>query len=118
MTPTDDTLGTVILVTHDGMGSATAPLQHQLLKTYLALLLENGMTPDAICFYTEGVKMTIAESPVLQELRALAARGTHLIVCQTCLNYYAIADQRAVGIVGGMADILEAQWRAKKVITI
>jgi hypothetical protein len=38
-------------------------------------------------------------------------------VCSTCLNYLKLADQRQVGIVGSMADIIEAQWRADKVIT-
>lgn len=109
---------TVIAVTHDGMGSATAPLQHRLLKNYLTLLLENEMLPEAICFYGEGVRMVIDSSPVLEELRALAAKGVHLIVCVTCISYYDYREQHAIGIAGSMADILEAQWRADKVITL
>jgi intracellular sulfur oxidation DsrE/DsrF family protein len=111
-------LATVILVTHDGMGSATAPLQHRLFKTYLAMLLENEMLPTAICFYGEGIQMVLETSPVLEELRALEQKGVHLVVCTTCLTYYDHADQRAVGISGSMADIVEAQWRADKVITL
>jgi len=34
------------------------------------------------------------------------------------LNYYHLAEKVQVGIVGGMADILEAQWQADKVITL
>jgi len=109
---------TVIVVNHDGMGSATAPLQHQLLKTYLTRLLENEMLPMAICFYTEGVKMVVEGTPVLKELQALERRGVQLIICDTCLNYYDLADKRVVGVVGRMADIAEAQWRAEKVITL
>lgn len=113
-----DTPTTVILVSHDGMGSATAPLQHRLFKTYLGMLLENEMLPQAICFYGEGVQMVIKGSPVLEELRALAAQGVHLIACNTCLTYYNYVNERAVGIAGSMADIVEAQWRAEKVITL
>jgi hypothetical protein len=109
---------TVIVVTHDGMGSATAPLQHRLLKNYLAILLENEMLPAAICFYGEGVRMVIDSSPVLEELESLAAQGVYLITCTTCLNYYDYTDRRTVGIAGSMADIVEAQWRADKVITL
>jgi intracellular sulfur oxidation DsrE/DsrF family protein len=109
---------TVILVTHDGMGSATAPLQHRLFKTYLAMLLENEMLPQAICFYGEGIQMVLHGSPALEELRALEAKGVHLIVCHTCLTYYGHVEDRAVGIVGSMADIVEAEWRADKVITL
>ncbi len=109
---------TVVVVTHDGMGSATAPLQHRLLKTYLTLLLENGMLPEAICFYGEGVRMVVDSSPVLEELQALADRGVYLIACETCLHYYDYLERRAVGVVGSMSDIVEAQWRAEKVITL
>jgi intracellular sulfur oxidation DsrE/DsrF family protein len=109
---------TVILVTHDGMGSATAPLQHRLLKNYLTMLLDNEMIPTAICFYGEGVRMVIDSSPVLEELHALQEKGVHLVVCNTCLNYYDHVEQRAVGIAGSMADIVEAQWQADKVITL
>jgi intracellular sulfur oxidation DsrE/DsrF family protein len=109
---------TVILVTHDGMGSATAPLQHRLLKNYLTMLLDNDMMPSAICFYGEGVRMVIDSSPVLEELRALEEKGVDLVICNTCLHYYDHVEQRVIGIPGSMADIVEAQWRAEKVITL
>jgi hypothetical protein len=34
------------------------------------------------------------------------------------VNYYELSEKVRVGIIGGMADILEAQLRASKVITI
>ena len=57
-------------------------------------------------------------SPVLEQLRALEAKGVRLIVCNTCLNHYNLTDAVRVGIVGRMTDIIEAQWQAEKVITI
>jgi intracellular sulfur oxidation DsrE/DsrF family protein len=109
---------TVLVINHDGMGSATAPLQHRLLKNYLTILLENEMLPTAICFYGEGVRMILDSSPVLEELQAMAAQGVDLVVCTTCLNYYDYDVERAIGVVGSMADIVEVQWRADKVITL
>jgi hypothetical protein len=41
-----------------------------------------------------------------------------LIVCSTCLNYFGLSQAIEVGIVGGMPDIIEAQIRAAKVITL
>lgn len=118
MTLAPQNSSTVILVTNDGMGQAERPLQHKLIETYLNLLYENNILPAAICFYTEGVKLVVEGSPVLNLLQSLEAKGVHLIICSTCLNYYGLSDQVQVGIVGGMTDIIEAQWRAKKVITI
>jgi hypothetical protein len=109
---------TVILITRNGMGEGEPALQQKLIQTYLKLLDENNILPAVICFYTEGVRMVVEGSPVLDTLQALESRGARLVLCSTCLNYYNLADQVRVGIVGGMADILEAQIRAGKVITI
>jgi intracellular sulfur oxidation DsrE/DsrF family protein len=71
-----------------------------------------------ICFYTDGVKLVTSGSPVLEQLKQMEAKGVRLIVCSTCLDAMGLADQVQVGIVGGMPDIIEAQVRARKVITI
>ncbi|HOA23905.1 MAG TPA: DsrE family protein [Aggregatilineales bacterium] len=110
---------TVLLVTRNGIGSTTdADLQHRLAKTYFGLLAEHDILPNAICFYTDGVRLVCEGSPVLDELRALEAKGVRLIICSTCLNAFGLKDSVAVGIVGGMPDIVDAQWRADKVITL
>jgi selenium metabolism protein YedF len=108
----------VILITRDGMGSADITLQQRLLNTYLSLLLENGTLPDAICFYTDGVKLVVEGSPILEQLSQIEKKGVRLIICSTCLNYFGLTDKVRVGIIGGMPDILEAQTRADKVITL
>ena len=109
---------TVLLVTRNGMGEAEPALQQKLITTYFKLLDEHSILPGAICFYTEGVRLVVAGSPVLEALRSLEAKGVRLILCSTCLNYYQLSDKVAVGIVGGMADIIEAQRQAGKVITL
>jgi intracellular sulfur oxidation DsrE/DsrF family protein len=108
----------IILITKEGMGSADTALQHKVLDTYLRLLVENDSLPAAICFYTEGVKLVVAGSPFLERLSQLEKRGVRLIVCSTCLNYFELTDKVQVGIIGGMPDILEAQIKASKVITL
>lgn len=119
MTITDNRQpSTVILINKDGMGQAESGLQHKVLRTYLTLLLENGALPGAICLYTAGVKLVCEGSPVLEQLVELEERGVHLIVCLTCLKHYELESQVKVGVVGGMADIIAAQWQADKVITI
>ena len=109
---------TVILVTRNGMGHGDPQLQLKLIHTYLRLLDENQILPAAICFYTDGVRLVVHGSPVLDTLRSLQAKGVRLILCNTCLNFYNLSDQVAVGIVGGMTDIIEAQRRAARVISL
>ena len=109
---------TVILVTNNGMGRADEKLQLLLFNKYVELLLQNKNLPAAFCFYTDAVKLTCEGSSVIEQLRLLESRGVRLIICSTCLNYFNLNDKVQVGIVGGMGDIIEAQMKAEKVITI
>jgi len=118
MTKESPFANTVILITREGMGSADAPLQQKLLNTYLGLLLESGSLPDAICFYTDGVKLVIEGSPLLERLSEIEKRDVRLVIYSTCLNYFGLTDKVRVGIVGGMPDIIDAQAKADKVITL
>jgi intracellular sulfur oxidation DsrE/DsrF family protein len=100
------------------MGEADSELQTKLIQTYFRLINEADTLPAVICFYAEGVQLVVEGSPVLDSLKALEDKGVHLIICNTCLNFYKLADKVAVGIEGGMTDIIEAQRRAAKVITL
>ncbi len=118
MAKVDDSKSVLIQVIHDGMGAADPALQRNLLQKYLLLLQENNNLPGAICFYTSGVKMVVEGSPVLEVLQSLEARGVRLIVCKTCLDHFNLLQKVRVGIVGGMGDIIAAQWLADKVISL
>jgi len=109
---------TIIQITNNGMGKADEALQQKLVGKYLELIQLNDTLPNAICFYTDGVKLVVEGSPVLEQLKSLEVKGVRLIVCSTCLEYFNLIDKVQVGIVGGMTDIIEAQAQAMKVITL
>jgi len=109
---------TTILVTRNGMGEADFELQSKLINTYFRLLNENDILPAVICFYADGVKLVVNGSPVLDTLKSLEEKGVRLVLCNTCLNFYGLAEKVQVGVVGGMGDIIEAQVKASKVFTI
>ena len=108
----------VLLFTRNGMGDAPAELRQRLTVKFLGLLADSGSRPAKILFYTEGVKLACNGSPALEPLRALEAQGVELVLCQTCLDFYELQDQVAVGVVGGMPDIIEAMRLAEKVIAL
>ena len=109
---------TVLLFTRYGMGDAPAELQALLAGKFLSLIDEAGVLPAKMLFYADGVKLACEGSPVLEQLRALATRGVELILCQTCLDYYDLRERVAVGVVGGMPDIIEAMSQADKVVSL
>ncbi len=107
-----------IVFNHQGMGQADPELTKKLAVSYLNMLDLDDRLPQTICFYAEGVKLAVKGSPVLEELQSLADKGVKLIVCTTCLNFFELLADLAVGEAGGMKDIVEAQWVAEKVITL
>ncbi len=109
---------TVLVFTRYGLGEAPAELQQRLAGKFLSLIDNEATLPAKILFYTEGVRLACTDSPVIGQLRALQARGVELILCSTCLEYYGLIDRVAVGIVGGMPDIIEAMQLANKVINL
>jgi len=109
---------TTVLITRQGMGQADPELQTVLMESYLRSLNDSPQKPADICFYAEGVFLVIEGSPVLHLLKLLENKGVRLTVCTTCLNYYQIADIVAVGRKATMVDIVAAQMKAQKVITI
>ena len=109
---------TVILLTREGLGSGAPELQLALLGKYLGLLLAGGLTPRALCFYTEGVHLVCEGSSLLEALRLLEQHGCRLLVCTTCLEFYGLKDKLRVGTACAMPDILSAQLEAAKVITV
>lgn len=108
----------VVIVTNAGLGQGDPALSRKMIGVYLRTLAEMPMKPAAIAFYTAGVQLVVDDSPCLAELRALAATGVRLVSCRTCLEFYGLIDRVAVGEVGNMAQVVELQARAAKVVTV
>lgn len=109
---------TVLLFTRYGLGEGPQELQQLMAGKFLGLLNDSGNLPAKILFYTDGVKLACNDSPVLESLRKLQARGVEMILCSTCLDYFGLTDRVAVGIVGGMPDIIEVMGKAQKVVSL
>jgi hypothetical protein len=110
---------TVFVFTTNGLGQTdNVELKLKLTKKFLALLADADPLPAQICFYTDGVKLCVNGSPVLDELRALAEKGVELVLCATCLETFGLRGQVAVGVVGGMGDIIAAITNADNTITL
>lgn len=109
---------TVLLFTRNGLGEASAELQSKLAQRFLSLITESGLLPAKILFYTDGVKLACAGSPIIEQLKQLETKDVELVLCKTCLDYYGLGDKVEEGIVGGMPDIIEAITKAEKVISL
>ena len=109
---------TIYLFTRFGLAEGPAELQLALAVKMLGLVEASGERPAKILFYTQGVRLACKGSPVVETLQKMAAAGTELVLCKTCLDYLNLADQVEVGVVGGMPDIVTAMHAAEKVISL
>lgn len=108
----------VIYVASDRMGEGNDELGNVLMKGYFYTLTERTPYPKALLFVNGGIKMTVETSPVLEHLRALEEKGVEILSCGTCLDYYNMKDQLAVGGVTNMYTIVDTMNGAKKTIKV
>ena len=87
-----------------------------LMKSFLFAVGQLPQLPKTMLFYNGGAKLTVKGSASLEDLKSLEAQGVEILTCGTCLNFYGLADQLAVGGVTNMYSIVETLANAGKVI--
>lgn len=108
----------VIAISSDSMGRGDEDLGKALLRSYLHTLTEVEPRPDTMVFFNDGVRLAVVGSPAVEDLEAIAARGTRLLLCGTCLTTFGLKDHVAVGEVSNMYAISETMLRAASVINL
>jgi hypothetical protein len=112
---------TVFLVTRNGLGSVAADdaaFGVEMFDSFLHALESELDSVEAICFYTEGVRLVTRGSRALPGLQLLAGLGARLVACRTCLARYGLLDDVAVGEIGTMKDIVRLMTTAGRVVTV
>ena len=107
---------TVLAITSQGLGRGDEELGRNLAVNFLRTLAFGDDVPGIIVCYNEGVKLAEQGSPAVPMLEALVQKGTDVVLCGTCVKYFALADRVAVGRVGDMQGIVAALLAAEKVI--
>ena len=111
--------GYAVFVGKDVVGAGDRELGYNLMKMALYTLAQSDSVPAHVLFMNDGVKLPAGEEQqVIDSLMSLIEKGSFVLVCGTCLNYYGLADRLKVGTVSNMYDIMSAMQRADKVITL
>lgn len=97
----------VVMISKDYVGEGSEDLGRILMKGYLYTLTEVEPLPKALLFVNSGIRLTCEGSDVLENLRVLEQKGVEILSCGTCLDYFQLKSQLAVGGVGNMYSIVE-----------
>ena len=108
---------TIILISKDKLGTGDDFLGGQLMLNFLKTLKEMGKSLWRLVFLNSGVKLTIAGAESLPLIQELAGQGVSVLVCGTCLNHFALLEQKKVGETTNMLDIVTSLQVADKVIS-
>lgn len=109
--------GAVYFITTNSLGQGSPDLGEVLMKSLMVTLTQQK-PPASVLLLNTGVYMAVEGSSVLEQLQMLAAAGTEILVCGTCLNYYKIIEKLAVGTVSNMAEINSRLNGPQKVVSI
>lgn len=108
----------LVFIPADILGNGDDELGKKLMKSFVATLKEMGKELWRIVLVNGGVRLTVPDSPCLEDLKALEAAGVSILVCGTCLQHFGLVEQKQVGETTNMLDIVTSLQTASKVIRV
>jgi selenium metabolism protein YedF len=108
--------GYILYLNRETMGDGDEQLGKVLLKAFLQTLPELEELPSNIILVNGAVRLAIRGAASLAALEKLAAAGCKLLVCGTCLDFYNLKDEVAVGRVSNMFEIAGLLTGPKSVV--
>ncbi len=106
----------VVFIESDSIGRGSEELGRILMRSFLHTLAEAEFKAAKIILVNSGVKLTCEGSEVLEDLRRLSDRGTEVLSCGTCLDYFGLKTKLQVGRISNMYEILSSLAQAEKVL--
>jgi len=107
----------IYVISSDSMGSGSSELGWALLQTYVTTIAEIAPLPSHILLYNAGVKLSTREGKALEALQALEEKGVTIWICGTCLEFFKLEEERRVGSITNMYDIMNTMVTAAKVVS-
>jgi len=106
----------VVAITSDKMGEGDVELGQLLISNFIKALKDLDKLPQHIVFYNKGVTLAVKDSPVIKHIKDLEKMGVEIHLCATCVNYYKIENNVAVGNLSNMYSIAEVMASAGNIV--
>jgi len=87
-----------------------------LSNGFLTAIEELPERKSSIVLISNGVKLAIKKSYVLNRLKNLEGKGFNILICGTCLDYFRIREKVDVGKISNALEIMNCMTEAEKVI--
>jgi selenium metabolism protein YedF len=105
--------GATVLIKAREIGAGDPQLGALLMRGFLHTLTEAETLPARVILMNGGVHLAVEGADTLASLVNLAHQGVEVLACGTCLEFYAVKDNLAVGRVTNMYEIAELLQRGQ-----
>ena len=102
------TSGRVLMIKNEFLGDGNDELGKVLMKGFLYTVTETKPYPEKVVLLNSAIKLSTINEETVVHLKKLEEAGTKIYSCGTCLNYYDLADQLKVGVIGNMYDVVDS----------
>ncbi|MGB5824795.1 MAG: sulfurtransferase-like selenium metabolism protein YedF [Proteocatella sp.] len=109
---------TVLMIKSEYLGQGNDELGKVLMKGFLYTITETRPYPEKVVLLNSAIKLSTVNEETVLHLQKLEQAGTKVYSCGTCLNYYELAEQLKVGVIGNMYDVVESLMGTANRITI
>ena len=98
----------LLLISGSTLGRGNDEVGAILMEKLMTHMAQSDAHPKTVFFYNTGVRLTPEGSPILPYLQALRVKGTRLLACGTCLDYFKIrpADGIEPSTMKAMVELL------------
>ena len=98
----------IFLIQSEGLGRGDERLGSILMINFLRFLGESQDKPSGMIFWNTGVRLLCQGSKLLEPLKRLEKQGVELLACTTCLEYFELTDELAVGKPTNMVKTIQS----------
>ncbi len=106
------------IVGSDTLGKGDDIIGHKLMNAFFNVSADYEQVPASIFFMNTAAKLCVEGADALAALQKLEEKGTEIIVCGTCLDFFGIKDKLAVGRIGSMHDLIGIYHKQTEVISL
>ena len=98
------------------LGNGDEALGRFLMRAFLKTLLDMETKPNRVVLINSGVQLASEGSEALEHLKGLSEKGTEILACGTCLDFYKLKEKMEVGRISNMFEIMESLLEADQVL--
>ena len=110
--------GKTLFFSSDQVGRGDETLGRLLVRGLLYTLSEMEHPPGTLVFMNSGVRLAAEREDTIELLLKIQGKGTEILVCGTCLDYFHLKESLRAGRISNLYEITERFLESADVVTV